>query len=176
MKYLKNNKGMSYILAVVLILVVFIMLSFLLEYLTITASTKQIKNALENAVVSVSLDNSPYTYSSQREGYTGAYTKENGSWAVKISNGDVYAKLKDNLHLTQNGGSYIKYSGQRVDFILSNLNVQAIGAEFLSAGDTTKMFQAKISIDVEIPVMFLGNKITSIKTTVDCKSKYTYKF
>lgn len=176
MKYLKNNKGMSYILAVVLILVVFIMLSFLLEFYTITTSTKQIKNALENAVVSVSLDNSPNTYSSQREGYTGAFKKESESWATQISNGDVFAKLTDNLHLVQNGGSYFKYSGKRIDFILSNLNVQATGAAFKSAGDTTRMFQAKVSIDVEIPVMFLGQQITTIKTTVDCKSKYTYKF
>ena len=61
------------------------------------------KNATENAIISVALDNYDEMYSSEREGYTGAYKKESGSWKVNISNGDVYSKLKSGLNLKKDG-------------------------------------------------------------------------
>ena len=175
-KHLKNNTGDGYIYAVVLILVVFMFVNFLFQFFVLTMNAKNIKNAVENAIVSVSLDNYAKMYSSEREGYTGAYKKDGGSWNINISNGDVYAKLTKSLNLTKQGSNYIRFSGDSKAFTLSNFNVEATAAIFKSTGSTTNMFQARATIELEMPLSFMGIQLSPIHTSVNCISKYNYKF
>ena len=109
-----------------IILLAFILINFLIQFFIITINTSKIKKAIDSAVISVSLENSEKTFSSQREGYTGAYIKDGASWKVDVSTGDVYAKLTDNLSLKKEGGTYTKYNGENVAFSISGLNVNAI--------------------------------------------------
>jgi len=160
MNHLKNNKGSSYVYTIVIVLIVCIFINFLMQFYTLWVSANNIKNATENAIISVALDNYDEMYSSEREGYTGAYKKESGSWKVNISNGDVYSKLKSGLNLKKDGNAYIKYSGDSQTFKLSNLDVNATAAIFRSSGSTTNLFNAKATIDLEMPITFLGVAVT----------------
>jgi len=175
-EYLKNKKGSAYINAVVIILLAFILINFLIQFYIITINTSKIKKAIDSAVISVSLDNYEKTFSSQREGYTGAYIKDGASWKVDVSTGDVYAKLTDNLSLKKEGSTYTKYNGENVAFSISGLNVNATAAAFKTSGDTTSKFTANTTVDLSIPVYFMGKQIDTINTTVECVSEYSYKF
>ena len=174
-KYLTNNKG-SESLFIVAALIIFLMIfSVYYQYHTLKINADMVKNAVENATISVCLDNFDEMYSSDREGYTGAYSKQGSSWKLDVSQGDVYAKLKDNLSLVYDDGKYVKYDGNKICYTLSGLNVNAKASAFRSDTYSETMFNADSTINIRMELSFLGVDCP-VTTKVKCKAKYNYRF
>ena len=98
-KMIKDKKGMSYPLTVALVLALLITLCVLAEFFRLSIIAYGVRNALQEAVISVATTNYNEVYDGLREGYSGGYFMTGNCWEETLDYGDVYTRLLPMLFL-----------------------------------------------------------------------------
>ena len=147
---LRQKKGASLILAIVLIAILFLTLSYMREYRRVRIISAGIRDAMEQAVTSVAINNAYNSFNGVREGNSGAYELSGEDWRENVSTIDVQNKLVGLLHLQSKNGVFISPNpeGDSYEFAISEVDVIPDNAEFASNTDQAKYLA---SCRVEIP-------------------------
>lgn len=176
-KLLRSKKAYSSApLAVVIALagmMFFVVLWQIIRLITISAG---VKDALQSAVISTSVDNYSNVYDGVREGYSGGYRYSGNSWRSAISTGDVYGRLDQLLGLRSSGGKHVKTNSDGTEYSVYGLSVNVDNAQFAPTSEDIPQFSATSYITLEVPLSFCGDILPPMKIRLCVKSKYTPKF
>ena len=122
------------------------------EYLRVFLLVQEVRDAVQQSVISVVNDNYDDAYHSIREGYAAGYVPADGDWEESLDSGDVASILARTLDLKRKSGSYVKYAGEDKVFTLSDIVVTLKNAPLKSNGN--EEFMAESSLFLEIPLRF----------------------
>lgn len=174
---LKEKKASVFPLTIAIILSLFIIFAGVSEYLRLKLIASGVKEAIQSAVISLSIENYDNVYSSSREGYSGGfkYIDDKNSWEEMIDIGDLYGELDELLGLKREDIYHVKIIGGEYEYKLSNLQVNIINTPFApnSEGD---VFEADSYISLEVPLSFGWDHLPPLNIRLKVKSEYMAKF
>lgn len=174
-KILKSKEGNSTILTISIILTILLITLVVSEFFRIVIIVSGIREALQSAVISVSISNYDEVYSGLREGYSGGYIYENNSWCEKLDYGDVYNRLDELLGTEEINDKHIKGDENNFEFRLSDLKINIDNTSF-APNSGNKKFHADIYIKTEIPFQFFNDISPNIKLKIKTSAEYLPKF
>ena len=132
------------------------------EYFRLQIIAVGVRDALEDAIISVVNDNYAGVYHGVREGYSGSYQPfGEDAWEETLDTGDVYGQLDRILGTQLDGGRRFKYMGDGQT------------EEFASG---TQRFEAEGIIRMEAPVRFLGKMLLPLEMELKVQAGYTEVF
>ena len=114
------------ILAVVLCCLILACVTF--EYMRLMIVAQGVRDSVQSAIVDVATENWDEAYAGLREGYSGGYQLAGSSWSQNVTSGNVYARLQDVLGIEYEGGQYVKYSGENLEYRLYDLHLDVENA------------------------------------------------
>ena len=172
---LRQKEGASLILAIVLLAILFLTLIYMMEYRRVRIISAGVRNAMEQAVTSVAINNAYNSFNGVREGNSGAYELTGEDWREKISTIDVQNKLVGLLHLQSKNGVFISPNpeGDSYEFAISEMDVIPDNAEFAS---NTKQAKYLASCRVEIPFSLGFDAFPSLVIRMEHQSVYVDLF
>lgn len=174
---LREKKGSIFPLTIAIVLSLFIIFGGVSEYLRLKLIVSGIKEAIQSAVISLSIENYDNIYSSSREGYSGGYKyiDEKDRWEEMLHTEDVFNKLDELLDLRIEEDHHVKVVNGEYEYKLSDLEVNIINTPFApnSHGD---VFEADYYIALEVPLSFGWEHLPPLKIRLKVKSEYMAKF
>jgi hypothetical protein len=170
---IRNKRGTSFPLIVAVTLALLIIFCGISEYIRLMIIAQGVRDAVQSAVISTVNDNYGRVYHGVREGYSGAYQPSAADFEESLNYGDIYGRLDKVLGLRQENGYHVKYSGNAVEFRLSDLSVDLANMPFAPADpDNSKGFLADAAIKLEVPVSFCGQSLPPMRINLKAQAKY----
>lgn len=171
---IKNKDGNAVIFACVTVLIMLLLFTVIAEYIRLQTIAKGVRDGVQSSVISVVTNNWDNNYNGLRQGYAGGYTLEGNDWETNIDEGAVYYDLSSSLGLQRSGSKYIKYSGQEVEYLVYNLNVNVTNAPI--RGDEDDEFSSYAYIILEVPLSFGWGHLPNMIIHLKVKAKFISKF
>lgn len=169
---LKNKNGNAAIFAIAIVLSLVLLFTVVSEYLRLQIIASGVRDAVQSSVIAVATQNYDDVYNGLREGYSGAYALDNDEhWEESLDTGAVMMNLSDTLGLI--GGS--KYSGDHLEYTLSNLDIQIRNSPIAPSGNHKK-FEADVRITLEVPLSFGWEHLPAMQIRLKVSAGYTPKF
>lgn len=173
---LRERRGDILIHGIVWMFIIFVLFVALMEFTRVQLISTGIRDAVEQAVTSVAINNAYNSYNGIREGNSGAYELSgDDSWRENISTIDVQNKLIGLLHLQTKNGVMIKPNpeGESYEFKISELNVMPDNAQFAS---NERKARYRATCRVEIPFSLGFEMFPPVVIHMDHKSVYVALF
>ena len=165
-------EGTPLIIAIVLVLL--LLFSAVSEYSRLWIIVQGVREATQDAVLTAVNDNYDDVYHAVREGYAAGWVPAADGWTESRDTGDLYGHLSKTLGLVHDGTRYVRYSGEKVEFSLSDFSVQ-VRNNGLRSGETTG-YTAEAALVLEIPVRFLTSVLPPLRLPVHVQASYTPVF
>lgn len=116
-------------------------------------------------------------YAGLREGYSGGYQLAGSSWSQNVTSGNVYARLQDVLGIEYEGGQYVKYSGENLEYRLYDLHLDVENAPLApSVPDGITQLNVTGTITVDVPLSFGFGHLPPMQITMKLNAKYVPRF
>ena len=171
---MKGAHGDGFPLTIAVTLCLLFIFCGISEYFRITLIAQSVRDALQQSVISTINDNYDDVYHSVREGYAAGWIPTDDFWEESVDTGNIYATLASTLGLTSDGASYIKYSGDEVEYSVSSLTVN-VSNNSLASGKSDG-FTADAAIMLEVPTEFAGSALPPVHLLLKVEAKYIPKF
>lgn len=170
---IRNKSGASFPLIVAVTLALVIILCGISEYMRLMIIASGVRDAVQSAVISTVNDNYDNVYHGVREGYAAGYKTNDSSWKESLDYGDIYDRLDNNLGLQEENSCHVKYTGQTVEYTLSNLSVNIQNAPLAPSNTkNTRIFLADAAIKLEVPVSFAGKFLPPMSINLKVQARY----
>lgn len=152
---LNSRRGDVLIQGLVWLLIIFILFVGVMEFVRLQIISTSVRDAVEQAVTSVAINNAYNSYNGVREGNSGAYMLSGDDWRENISTADVEYKLTSLLHLRSADGGLVRMNpdGKTYEFKISGLRVTPDNANFASNEKKAK-YQAACTLTVPLSLGF----------------------
>lgn len=161
------------ILAIVLVLLMLFCTAA--EFCRVWIIAQGVKEAAQQAVISVINDNYDDVYHSAREGYAAGWLPDGtGHWDESVDTGQVYGQLSQILGLENTGYGFQKTVGEAAEYTISGLSVD-LKNNPLSSGES-EGYTATVEIFLEVPIRFLGSLLPSASMTLHTEAQYVPLF
>lgn len=144
------------------------------EFLRIWLTAQGVKEAAQQAVLSVVTDNYNEVYPAVREGYATGCEPSGSDWLLTVDTGDVYGSLSQTLGLEKSGERYVKFANGKTEYAISNLSVK-VANNALQSGKTDG-YTATAEFDLEVSVSFFGSISRTIRLRIHTAAEYIPKF
>ena len=170
---LKDNsgQGVPMILAVVLCCLILACVTF--EYMRLMIVAQGVRDSVQSAIVDVATENWDEAYAGLREGYSGGYQLSGSSWSQNVTSGNVYARLQYVLGVEYEGGQYVKYSGEDLEYRLYDLHLEVENAPLApSVPDGITQLNVTGTITVDVPLSFGFGHLPPMQITMKLNAKY----
>jgi len=174
--FMNEKKGLSSLWAIVICIVIILISTAIYEYMRLMIIASGVRNAMQSAIISTATANYDDTYASLREGHSGGYRFNGDGWSEQLDLGDINARLESLLGLRRDGAHRIKYSGNDLEFRVSNLNVNIINAPFAPSNPDSPQFLVEATIRLEVPLSFGWSNLPPMTINVRCRAGYTAMF
>ncbi|WP_294852408.1 hypothetical protein [uncultured Oscillibacter sp.] len=171
---MKGAHGDGFPLTIAVTLCLLLIFCWISEYFRMTLIAQGVRNALQQSVISAINDNYDDVYHSVREGYAAGWMPTDDAWEESVDTGNIYVTLASTLGLTSDGTSYIKHSGDEVEYSISGLTVN-VSNNNLASGESDG-FVADAAITLEVPTEFAGSVLPPVRMLLKVEAKYTPKF
>lgn len=174
---LKDNsgQGVPMILAVVLCCLILACVTF--EYMRLMIVAQGVRDSVQSAIVDVATENWDEAYAGLREGYSGGYQLSGSSWSQNVTSGNVYARLQNVLGVEYEGGQYVKYSGEDLEYRLYDLHLEVENAPLApSVPDGITQLNVTGTITVDVPLSFGFGHLPPMQITMKLNAKYVPRF
>jgi len=155
---LSNNRGNMFPLTVAVAISLLMMLLVACEYMKLMIVSAGVKDAYEEAIISVVNDNYNEVYHCVREGYAGGYQPGGTGFVASLDQGNVVDRMSSLLRLEESGGGIcISRTGAgNIQYRISNMNVTVHNTPMSRSGEK---FYADGTLLLEIPVIFAGQTL-----------------
>lgn len=167
---IKEREGTAVPLAAAIALSLVLIFCGISEYLRVFILVQEVRDAVQQAVISVVNDNYDDAYHSIREGYAAGYVPEDGDWEESLDSGDVASSLAKALNLKRKSGSYVKYAGNDAVFTISDLEVTLKNASLRSDGK--EQFLAEASLQLMVPLRFGTEILPPVKVKLITQAEW----
>lgn len=175
-KRLNNQNGNGVPLAAAVSLCLLMIMLGIMEYSRLMIISSGVKDALQEAVISVVNDNYNEIYHSVREGYAAGYEPMGGDFEESIDEGDVYGRLGDLLGLDYEGNYLMgRLPDGRTELKISHLTIEIPNSE-LAPSESGQSYEVITTVRLEVPILFLQKNIPAMTIKLRTKAAYTPKF
>ncbi|TCX53613.1 hypothetical protein [Dehalobacter sp. 14DCB1] len=176
-KAFSNKQGNSTPLIIAVVLSIIILSCAAFEFMRLMVVAVGVRDAVQSAIIDVATENWDEVYNGLREGYSGGYSLSGTTWEQDLTTGDIYDRLADNLGLEQKGGSYVKYTGDVLEYEVSCLSINVINAPLAPSNPRSiNQFTVEGAVDVMVPLSFGWEHLPPMKIRMGLKAIYTPKF
>lgn len=176
----KETSGASFIDFVVVFLIFMIVVSVVFEYIRVQIVGNNLRDSFERAVLTVAAENHDEVYAGFREveevgglyegGSAGGGEKEEiPEWIPLNDLGDVEGELEELLYLEQEG---VAYKSNKDRYKIMDIQVDVRNRY---ESDRHK-YEVRGTINIQIPVHFLGMKIVDAEIPIKIRTAYTGKY
>lgn len=174
LKKISDRSGNALPLACAIVITVLLISSAIMEYVRLNVIIDGVRYALQASIISVSTGNYDEVYNGLREGYSGGYKRNGGSWEERLDEGDIYTELDSLLRLNS---THEKISHGRIEYRLSGLQVNIKNSPLAPSNPNFMgKFEAEAKITIKVPLSFGWNVIPPLKLTIKTTAGYTPKF
>ena len=143
------------------------------EYIRLIIIAQGVRDAVQSAVISTVNDSYDDVFHGVREGYAGAYRPSAADFEESLDYGDIYGRLDELLGLQASGGYHVKYTGDVLEFKLSELTVDLNNVPLAPHNpDNSNGFLADAVIRLEVPVRFGGRILPAMDIRLKVQAKY----
>lgn len=154
-----------------------IKLTDILAYMRLMIVAQGVRDSVQSAIVDVATENWDEAYAGLREGYSGGYQLAGSSWSQNVTSGNVYARLQDVLGIEYEGGQYVKYSGENLEYRLYDLHLDVENAPLApSVPDGITQLNVTGTITVDVPLSFGFGHLPPMQITMKLNAKYVPRF
>lgn len=175
-KWWKSERGSAVPLIVAVTLACLLLFCVVVEFMRLYVIASGVKDAMQNAVVSVINDNYNETYHAIREGYAAGYEPMEETFRESLDYGDIYGQLDELLGTQMEGERHIKRNRNgTLEFSLEDLEVEIRNVSLASAGNGEE-YMADARIQLLVPVSLAGEHFPDMRFTIRMKAKYMPKF
>jgi len=176
-KILKSSKGSSNISTVVVAMILIVIVASGLEYLRLNVIAQGTRNGMETVVTQACTDNYDSLFNGLREGYSGGYKLNNGSWTEDINTDSAYSIMDKQLGTKSDGAGHAKYNGSAMEFRISDLSIQMTNTPFAPGNpDEGTKFTGMATYTVTVPLSFGWQGMPPLEIPMKVKAGYTAKF
>lgn len=176
-KVLRSKDGNMSFFTVSVILCFLIVATGVFEWNHLQTIAAGTHDAVQRAVTTACTENYDRLYNGVREGYSGGYQLAGTEWEENLDSGDVYAKLDSLLGTRAEGAEHIKYSGEQMEFSLSDLDVQMTNTPFAPDDpDHINQFTGIAYVTLKVPLSFGWNALPPMEINMKVTSGYMAKF
>lgn len=173
---LSNQRGNGVPLAAAVSLCLLMIMLGIMEYARLMIISAGVKDAMQEAVISVVNDNYNEIYHSVREGYAAGYEPWGGDFEESVDEGDVYGRIGDLLGLDYEGGHLIgRLPNGKAELKISQLSIEIPNSE-LAPMESGQSYEVITTIRLEVPISFLQKNIPDMSIRLRTKAAYTPKF
>ena len=185
----KSGQGVPMILAVVLCCLILACVTF--EYMRLMIVAQGVRDSVQSAIVDVATENWDEAYAGLREGYSGGYVLSRSMSGLSVASfpcarktgtvaafsDAVYARLQDVLGIEYEGGQYVKYSGENLEYRLYDLHLDVENAPLApSVPDGITQLNVTGTITVDVPLSFGFGHLPPMQITMKLNAKYVPRF
>lgn len=156
---LNNNNGNGLISLLWLMMIIFLLSSIAYEYMRLNIISSEVKETLQNAVITVATQNYDNTQYTLQDGYVGAYSNEG---VLQLDKGDIMDQMSG---LT----SMVELSNLEVNINQSKYNPSTFG-------DESGKYIIDSSIQITVPLNFGWDLLPPIKMTLKTSSGWGSKY
>lgn len=147
------------------------------EYMRLMIVAQGVRDSVQSAIVDVATENWDEAYAGLREGYSGGYQLSGSSWSQNVTSGNVYARLQNVLGVEYEGGQYVKYSGEDLEYRLYDLHLEVENAPLApSVPDGITQLNVTGTITVDVPLSFGFGHLPPMQITMKLNAKYVPRF
>lgn len=168
--HFKKRPGEGTPLTIAIVLVLVMLFCLISEFARLWIIAQGIKEATQDAILSVVNDNYNDVYHAVREGYAAGWYPTDTGWDESLDTGNVYGHLKSTLGLTRSGDEYVKYADGEQEYMLSGLTISVRNNGFASG--VSRDYTATAEIAVEIPMRFLGSILPPVQLKLHAAATY----
>ncbi len=167
-----DRSGYAYPLAVAVVIALLMLTLVIAEWLRLFVIASGVKDAFEEAIISVVTENYNETYHCVREGYAGGYEPVGGGFYASVDYGDVRGRLGNLLGMRADGDVLVKETDGKTEFSISEVVVSVNNVGIRSRGE----FSAEGKLHLVIPVWFNGRVVFSVPLDLKVKARMREKF
>ena len=173
----RDRRGMAFPLVIAVTLALLLLLCVLMEFFRLNLIASGVKEALQDAVVTVVNDNYANVYHGVREGYSGGYYMEGYGFEEAVDTGDIYYHLDEMLGTRSENGTRVKYAEGVLEYRITGLDVEIRNAPLApSDPQNAQRFKADAEIWLEVPVRFAGKTLPAMKMRLKVQAGYIEVF
>ncbi|MBR4606163.1 MAG: hypothetical protein IKO41_08040 [Lachnospiraceae bacterium] len=170
----RDVKGNFTPLAVALVIIILLVTVSVTKFMELWITASGVRDAFEEAMISVVTENYNETYHCVREGYAGGYEPTGYGFYESVDLGDVGGRLGRLLGLTVSGSRLVKLNDHgESDFALSEISAGVINTHLQNGGE---VFSAEGMLLLEIPLRFEGRVLFQIPIRLKVKARMREKF
>ena len=170
----RDVKGNFTPLAVALVIILLLVTVSVTKFMELWITASGVRDAFEEAMISVVTENYNETYHCVREGYAGGYEPTGYGFYESVDLGNVSGRLGNLLGLTTSGGKLVKVNDYgESDFELSEIEVSVSNTHLRNGGE---VFSAEGTLLLEIPLRFEGRVMFRIPIRLKVKARMREKF
>lgn len=167
-----DRSGNAYPMTVAFVIVLLLLMLVITEWLRLYVIAFGVKDAFEEAIISVVTENYNETYHCVREGYAGGYEPVGGGFYASVDYGDIRGRLGSLLGMRADGESLVKDVNGNAEFTVSGIVVTVNNTGIRSGGE----FSAEGELHLVIPVWFNGREVLSVPVDLKVKARMREKF
>lgn len=165
---LKDKKGEMFPMTVAVAICLLFLLLVAMEFFKLMITASGIKDAYEEAMISVVTDNYNEVYTCVREGYASGQIPTGYGFNATVDIGDVEERLSGLLGLTSSGGTLNKVTDAgNIQYQISDINVTVPNTPILRSG---QKFYAEGTLKMTIPVLFAGHRLFDVPINLKVKA------
>ena len=170
----RDDKGNFTPLAVAFVIIMLLVTVSVTKFMELWITASGVRDAFEEAMISVVTENYNETYHCVREGYAGGYEPTGYGFYESVDLGNVSGRLGNLLGLTTSGGKLVKVNDHgESDFEISEINVSVSNTHLRTGGE---VFAAEGTLLLEIPLRFEGRVVFRIPIRLKVKARMREKF
>ena len=177
---LRDQRAASFPLTICMVLALMILFCGISEYFRLQIIAAGVREAVEDAVITVVNDNYAGVYHGVREGYSGSYQAFGGGWEETLNEGDIYSYLDSTLGTRLSGGRHVKFAGDHnnaMEYAIDSLSVTIRNAPLAPSDPrNAQRFEAEAEVALEVPVRFGGKILPSLQMYLKVQAGYTEVF
>ena len=170
----RDVKGNFMPLAIALVIIMLLVTVSVTKFMELWITASGVRDAFEEALISVVTENYNETYHCVREGYAGGYEPTGYGFYESVDLGNVSGRLGNLLGLTARSDKLVKLNDHGdPDFEISEINVSVSNTHLRTGGE---VFSAEGTLLMEISLRLEGRVMFQIPIRLKVKARMRDKF
>lgn len=171
-----NEEGNTTPLTIALILIFLFIICTIAEVFRISLIVQGVRDALQQATISVATANWDEAYNGLREGYSGGYVLFDDEWEENLEEEKIYEQLDEILGTEEKEeGHRKKIREENHEYLLSELKAEVINVP-LRLEQASENLKVEASIKIKIPFSFGFQNLPPFEMVIKTKAVYMPKF
>lgn len=174
---IKDRRGSSFPFVIAVTLVLLLIMCGFLEFYRLKIIANGVRDAAQEAVMITVNNNYANVYHGVREGYSGGYQPDHGSFRYSIDEGDILSEMDKLLGTRVESGRHVKYAEGVLEYSISEVSVTARNAPLApGAPEDEQRFELDAIVTLKVPVQFAGKRLPEMKIRMKVQAGYIEVF